>query len=140
MKVRSAGPADRSGIVDAAHPHDPKHYYLNRLGTHTDHRGSGIGMGLLAENLVHVDAQLPGPAATGFRAAAPPLTAQLRRHNGVASILGCPLFGLSSFRFSRMRRRWFSAKLTWTRHARAGLCCGSRRSGWMGPVVPGVQP
>jgi GNAT superfamily N-acetyltransferase len=41
---------------DAAHPHDQEHYYLSLLGTHSDHRGAGIGMQLLADNLVHVDA------------------------------------------------------------------------------------
>jgi GNAT superfamily N-acetyltransferase len=41
---------------EAAHPHDRDHYYLSLLGTHTDHRGSGIGMGLLAENLALLDA------------------------------------------------------------------------------------
>jgi GNAT superfamily N-acetyltransferase len=53
----------RSGLIlevmscfDAAHPHDREHYYLSLLGTHTDHRGAGIGMRLLADNLVHVDA------------------------------------------------------------------------------------
>jgi GNAT superfamily N-acetyltransferase len=40
----------------AAHPREEDHYYLSLLGTHTDHRGSGIGMGLLADNLVHLDA------------------------------------------------------------------------------------
>jgi GNAT superfamily N-acetyltransferase len=40
----------------AAHPRQEEHYYLSLLGTHTDHRGSGIGMGLLAENLVQLDA------------------------------------------------------------------------------------
>ena len=41
---------------EAAHPRERDHFYLSLLGTHTDHRGSGIGMGLLAENLVHLDA------------------------------------------------------------------------------------
>jgi GNAT superfamily N-acetyltransferase len=46
---------------DANHPHDPPHYYLSLLGTHPDHRGSGKGMGLLAENLAMLD-ELDAPA------------------------------------------------------------------------------
>src|SRR3954452_9514815 len=41
--------------LDAAHPHDPPHYYLSLLGTHTDHRGRGLGVGLLAAGLELVD-------------------------------------------------------------------------------------
>ena len=41
---------------EAAHPRGRDHFYLSLLGTHTDHRGSGIGMHLLAENLARVDA------------------------------------------------------------------------------------
>jgi GNAT superfamily N-acetyltransferase len=41
---------------EAAHPRARDHYYLSLLGTHTDHRGSGIGMGLLAANLARIDA------------------------------------------------------------------------------------
>jgi GNAT superfamily N-acetyltransferase len=40
---------------DAAHPHDEDHFYLSLLGTHPDHRGQGIGMGLLRENLARID-------------------------------------------------------------------------------------
>jgi GNAT superfamily N-acetyltransferase len=40
---------------EAAHPRDRDHYYLSLLGTHSDHRGSGIGMGLLADNLLYLD-------------------------------------------------------------------------------------
>jgi len=42
---------------DEAHPREPRHYYLSLLGTHPAHRGSGIGMGLLADNLARVDAE-----------------------------------------------------------------------------------
>jgi GNAT superfamily N-acetyltransferase len=42
-------------VLDSAHPHEP-HYYLSLLGTHPAHRGHGIGMGLLAENLARIDA------------------------------------------------------------------------------------
>jgi GNAT superfamily N-acetyltransferase len=41
--------------LDAAHPHHRPHYYLSLLGTHTEHRGRGRGMGLLAASLELVD-------------------------------------------------------------------------------------
>ncbi len=41
--------------LDAAHPSEP-HYYLSLLGTHDDHRGKRLGMGLLTENLGRIDA------------------------------------------------------------------------------------
>jgi GNAT superfamily N-acetyltransferase len=41
---------------EAAHPREKEHCYLSLLGTHPDHRGKGIGMGLLAENLRRIDA------------------------------------------------------------------------------------
>ena len=37
------------------HPKDVPHYYLSLLGTHPRHRGKGLGMGLLAENLRRID-------------------------------------------------------------------------------------
>jgi GNAT superfamily N-acetyltransferase len=40
----------------ANHPTGEPHYYLSLLGTHPDHRGRGIGMALLAENLAAFDA------------------------------------------------------------------------------------
>jgi GNAT superfamily N-acetyltransferase len=43
---------------ERSHPHDrPPHFYLSLLGTHPDHRGKGLGMGLLAENLERIDAE-----------------------------------------------------------------------------------
>ena len=42
---------------DAAHPHDEPHYYLSLLGTADAHRGRGLGMKLLKENLARIDAQ-----------------------------------------------------------------------------------
>ncbi len=42
--------------LDAAHPHDEPHWYLSLLATHTDHRGRGLGMGLLGACLDTVDA------------------------------------------------------------------------------------
>jgi GNAT superfamily N-acetyltransferase len=53
----------RAGLVfeifdrfEAAHPRTQDHYYLSLLGTHTQHRGAGIGMRLLQENLIRLDA------------------------------------------------------------------------------------
>lgn len=42
---------------EAAHPRDRPHGYLSLLGTHPDHRGQGLGMALLAENLAKLDAE-----------------------------------------------------------------------------------
>lgn len=42
---------------DSAHPRATPHYYLSLLGTHPDHRGAGLGMHLLAENLRLIDQQ-----------------------------------------------------------------------------------
>ncbi len=41
---------------EEARPSEP-HYYLSLLGTHPDHSGQGWGMGLLADNLVGIDAE-----------------------------------------------------------------------------------
>jgi GNAT superfamily N-acetyltransferase len=43
--------------MERAHPAGPPHYYLSLLGTHPDHRGKGIGMALLAENLAKIDSE-----------------------------------------------------------------------------------
>jgi len=40
-----------------AHPHTEPHYYLSLLGNHQVHQGRGLGMALLKENLVRIDAQ-----------------------------------------------------------------------------------
>lgn len=42
---------------ETAHPHDRPHYYLSLLGTAPAHRGKGLGMALLAENLALIDAE-----------------------------------------------------------------------------------
>ncbi|MGW1991557.1 GNAT family N-acetyltransferase [Embleya sp. NPDC001921] len=42
-------------LLGAAQPDEP-HFYLSLLATHDDHRGRGLGMGLLAESLNRVDA------------------------------------------------------------------------------------
>ena len=40
--------------LEPVHPTEP-HHYLSLLGTHDDHRGRGLGMALLAENLRRID-------------------------------------------------------------------------------------
>lgn len=40
---------------ETSHPREPPHYYLSLLGVHPDHRGKGLGMALLAENLGRLD-------------------------------------------------------------------------------------
>jgi GNAT superfamily N-acetyltransferase len=42
---------------DSSHPDGEPHYYLSLLGTHPDHRGKGLGMALLADNLARIDAE-----------------------------------------------------------------------------------
>ena len=62
-----AGPSVAKGVLelfeqfDEAHPHDEPHFFLNLLGTHDDHRGKGLGMGLLRESLVRID-EIGAPA------------------------------------------------------------------------------
>jgi GNAT superfamily N-acetyltransferase len=59
--VGIAGRSVADGILaiferfEAARPDEP-HFYLSLLGTHGDHRGAGLGMGLLRESLARVDA------------------------------------------------------------------------------------
>jgi ribosomal protein S18 acetylase RimI-like enzyme len=43
------------GGFEEMRPKTQPHYYLSFLGTHTDHRGHGIGFSLLADNLAWVD-------------------------------------------------------------------------------------
>ena len=40
---------------EEAHPRDQDHYCLSLLGTHSDHRGACLGMGLQADNLARLD-------------------------------------------------------------------------------------
>ena len=42
---------------DEAHPRNEPHYYLSLLGTADAHRGRGLGMALLEENLARIDAK-----------------------------------------------------------------------------------
>lgn len=43
--------------MERTHPDEPLHYYLSLLGTHPDHRGKGLGMTLLADNLAKIDSE-----------------------------------------------------------------------------------
>src|SRR3954453_22509052 len=40
---------------EQTHPHDEPHYYLSLLGTANAHRGRGVGMALLREDLRRID-------------------------------------------------------------------------------------
>jgi ribosomal protein S18 acetylase RimI-like enzyme len=40
---------------EASHPRDDPHYYLSLLGTAERHRGRGLGMALLGDNLRRID-------------------------------------------------------------------------------------
>jgi GNAT superfamily N-acetyltransferase len=42
---------------EACHPRGKPHYYLSILGTHPAHRGRGLGMRLVAQNLSLIDAE-----------------------------------------------------------------------------------
>jgi len=44
-------------LFSASHPLERPHYYLSLLGTHDNHRGKGLGMKLLRENLARIDAE-----------------------------------------------------------------------------------
>jgi GNAT superfamily N-acetyltransferase len=44
------------GRFESTHPRDTSHAYLSLLATHPDHRGHGLGMALLAEDLDRIDA------------------------------------------------------------------------------------
>jgi ribosomal protein S18 acetylase RimI-like enzyme len=43
------------GGFETVQPADPPHYYLSLLGVHDEHRGKGIGMALLRENIARFD-------------------------------------------------------------------------------------
>lgn len=51
----AAGVMELYGLLEAARPEEP-HFYLTLLGTHAEHRGRGLGMGLVAESLARIDA------------------------------------------------------------------------------------
>ncbi|MFB7032416.1 MULTISPECIES: GNAT family N-acetyltransferase [unclassified Streptomyces] len=66
LLAQAAGPDAAEAILaiydqlEAVHPAEPC-FYLTLLGVHDDHRGKGLGMGLLTESLARVDA-LGAPA------------------------------------------------------------------------------
>lgn len=55
--ARAPGVAELLHRFDQAHPRDEPHYYLSLLGTSGAHRGRGLGMALLRENLARIDAE-----------------------------------------------------------------------------------
>ncbi len=61
--AESLGEQDTSRVLalmdafDGNHPHGPPHFYLSLLGTHPDHAGRGLGMGLVAACLEEIDSQ-----------------------------------------------------------------------------------
>ena len=63
LTERLLGPEQAAVVLDVftaledAHPHDPPHYYLSLLATHSDHRGQGLGVRLLAQGLELIDQQ-----------------------------------------------------------------------------------
>lgn len=54
---RAAAVSELLARFDDTHPAGPPHYYLSMLGTHPDHRGGGLGMALLADNLARIDSE-----------------------------------------------------------------------------------
>lgn len=59
---------------EGVQPEAPPHYYLSLLGVHDDHRGKGIGMRLLAENLERFDGEgVPDLPRVEQRCERPPL-------------------------------------------------------------------
>ncbi len=54
---RSAVFMEGCDLIEASHPKARPHYYLSLIGTHPNHRGKGIGMTLLRENLARIDAE-----------------------------------------------------------------------------------
>jgi GNAT superfamily N-acetyltransferase len=55
--VRAAEVIELLERFERTHPRDEPHYYLSLLGIRPDRRGSGLGMGLLAENLARIDSE-----------------------------------------------------------------------------------
>ncbi len=54
---RAAEVAELMRRFEEAHPRTEPHYYLSLLGTRDEHRGRGLGMALLRENLARIDAE-----------------------------------------------------------------------------------
>jgi hypothetical protein len=54
---RASDVAELLNRFDHAHPRTEPHYYLSLLGTQNGHRGCGLGMALLKENLMRIDGE-----------------------------------------------------------------------------------
>ena len=54
---RAADVAELMHRFEQAHPRTEPHYYLSLLGNHEEQRGRGLGMALLKENLMRIDAE-----------------------------------------------------------------------------------
>lgn len=54
---RASEVAELLNRFERAHPRAEPHYHLSLFGTRNDHRGRGIGMALLKENLIRIDAE-----------------------------------------------------------------------------------
>ena len=52
---RASVVADLLRRFEEAHPRADQHFYLSLLGTQDAHRGRGLGMALLRENLARID-------------------------------------------------------------------------------------
>ena len=56
VDARAAEVGELLNRFDQAHPRNELHFYLSLLGTRDEHRGRGLGMALLKENLARIDA------------------------------------------------------------------------------------
>ena len=54
---RASEVAELLSRFEQAHPQAEPHYHLSLFGTRNDHRGRGLGMALLKENLMRIDAE-----------------------------------------------------------------------------------
>jgi GNAT superfamily N-acetyltransferase len=57
VAVGVSSPRGSRGPLAVHDRHDRPHFYLSLLGTDPAHRGKGLGMALLAENLALIDAE-----------------------------------------------------------------------------------
>ncbi len=89
------GPDSAARVLDlteafaGVHPDEPPHFHLILLGTHPDHAGSGLGLGLLAECLEEIDS-LGAPA---FLDSPDPATARRYERHGFRPTAQADLVG-----------------------------------------------
>jgi ribosomal protein S18 acetylase RimI-like enzyme len=57
LGARAVRALDAMEAFDTAHPHHEPHWTLSLLGTSVEHRGQGLGLGLLRDTLRRVDAE-----------------------------------------------------------------------------------